>query len=174
MATMASSPASPCTVVGTPLGAVAAVVDGLGRDDIAAQALRSIEANANESPFEIVRRSHAALQGTGGVALSLAAFDAEHSMLGWLGVGDLEAALCRADGRREWVAPRGGVVGWQLPTLDEARFQLAPGDTLILGSGIRLGLPTAPPADPQVAAQTILSRHARGVGDAIVLVIRWR
>lgn len=161
-------------VIGTPAGALAAIVDGLGRDDAADEALRWIVASAAEPPSEIVRRCHQALQGTGGVALSLAVFDAERATLGWIGVGDLEAALCRTGGGREWVAPRGGVVGWQLPSLDESRFSLASGDTLVLGSGIRLGLQAPPPGDPQVAADALLARHARGVGDACVLVVRWR
>ena len=171
---MATAAGNPCTVVGTARGALAAVVDGLGRDEASQEALRRIAAHAEEPLGEIVRRCHQALQGTGGVALSLAAFDAERGTLGWIGVGDLEAAICRPDGRREWVAPRGGVVGWQLPAIEEARFALAAGDTLILGSGIRLGLQGPPPGEPQTAADTILARHARGVGDACVLAIRWR
>ena len=63
-------------------------------------------------------------------------------MLTWLGVGNVEGLLVRADvlarPSRNAVLQRGGVVGYQLPPLRASVLAVGPGDTLIFATdGVR-------------------------------------
>jgi hypothetical protein len=112
--------------------------------------------------------------------MSLASFNALDNTMTWLGVGNVEGLLLRADVAadppRENVLLRGGVVGYQLPALHTATLPVTRGDVLILATdGIRGGFAEDVTLSdpPQRIAEHILARRATGMDDALVLVARY-
>ena len=102
-------------------------------------------------------------------------------LLRWVAVGNVDAAVVRADGARgrthRWSVPlRAGVVGDRLPPLREATVELAPGDlftaatdglspAFVDGVDVVLEAPTL--------ARALHRRYARADDDALLLVARW-
>ena len=171
-------------VVELPGGALVAVVDGLGHGREAAVAAREAVAtltqHADEPVVPLLQRCHGQLRATRGVVMTLASFRAADATVTWLGVGNVEGFLLRANAAaipaRESVLLRGGVVGYEIPPLRPATHRVAAGDTLVLATdGIRSafaeGLDVAVP--PREMAAGVLARHAKDTDDALVLVARW-
>lgn len=165
-------------------GTLVAVIDGLGHGIEAAIAARAaaqiLEAHAGEPVLELVKQCHEGLRKTRGAVMSLASFRAEDSSVIWTGIGNVEGILLRAnplaEPRRESILVRGGVVGFQIPSLRAAKLPVWRGDTLILATdGIqsRFTLNLSLEQDPQQTADTIFSQHYRGSDDALVLVARY-
>lgn len=168
-------------------GVLVAVVDGLGHGADAATAARlavaALGPHAHDSPLSLFERCHQALKGTRGVVMSLALIRRADASLTWLGVGNVEGLLVRADGggettrARRALITRGGIVGSELPRLQPEVLPLATGDTLLFATdGIREGFAERLSADatPQQQADDILARHRKGTDDALVLVARYR
>lgn len=164
-------------------GVLLAVVDGLGHGEPAAAAARLAAAilaeHAGEPVSRLVERCHASLAPTRGVVMSLAAIDTSDLGVTWIGVGNVEAVLVRADPAakpaEEPLLLRAGVVGQKLPLLQETRVAARPGDTLVLASdGIRSGFEAAlgRGRSPRQLADAILAEHGRDTDDALVLVAR--
>jgi phosphoserine phosphatase RsbX len=106
--------------------------------------------------------------------------NARENTLTWLGVGNVEGRLLRADANarrpREEVLLRGGVVGYRLPALQASVIPVAAGDVLILATdGIRAGFADGLKLDEptRILADKILNRHFKGNDDALVLVARY-
>jgi serine phosphatase RsbU (regulator of sigma subunit) len=167
-----------------PHGVLAAVMDGLGHGEEAAESARltlaTLERHAEESVIALVRRCHDNLKAMRGVVMSLAAFNRGDETMTWMGVGNVEGLLIHADPvvnpHAETLLLRGGVIGGQLPPLRAAIIALMPGDTLILHTdGIRVpSLHEIALGDPpQRIADWILDKHAKGTDDALVLVGRY-
>jgi len=167
-----------------PLGVLIAVVDGLGHGTEAAAAadtaVRVLAEHADESIIPLVRRCHDALKRTRGVVLSLASFDARGATMTWLGVGNVEGVFFHGDGGsglvRETLLQRGGVVGFQLPSLRAAVLPVSQGDLLLfLTDGIQSsfiqGIPLT--AAPQLMADHLLARYGKTSDDALILVARY-
>lgn len=165
-------------------GGLLAVVDGLGHGAEAARAamsaIRTLDNNAHESVISLVRRCHESLRGTRGAVMSIASFNKLDETVTFLGVGNVESMLLRADvnARPGYESPilRGGVVGGQLPPLRASVIPISRGDTMILVSdGIESGfahqLPLSSP--PQQIADHILKQHNKGTDDALALVARY-
>jgi negative regulator of sigma-B (phosphoserine phosphatase) len=157
-----------------PNGVLVAVVDGLGHSDgavaVAKTAVATLEGHAHESVISLLERCHKGLRGSRGVVMSLASFNGRDGTMTWLGVGNVEGLLLRADGRAspaceqpvlskvEGLLLRGGVVGYKLPTLRPAVIPVTRGDTLIFATdGIRSGFTEG--LGPEPAS----SRACRGV-----------
>jgi phosphoserine phosphatase RsbX len=168
-------------------GVLVAVVDGLGHGAEAASAARTAVAalgpHPHESPLSLFEHCHNALKGTRGVVMSLALFRRADASMSWLGVGNVEGMLVRADDARPTTRPRsalvtrGGIVGSDLPRLRPEVHRVATGDILIFATdGIREGFVEGLPADatPQQLADHIVARHRKGTDDALVLVARYR
>jgi len=164
-----------------PGGTLIGALDGLGHGDEAAAAARAaagvLKAQPDAHVIWLVRRCHEALGETRGVVMSLASFSERYATLTWIGIGNVEGLLFRADAaaspRRETLLLRGGVVGFKLPPLGAAVLPVAPGDALVLATdGIRSdfanGLSLTHP--PQDVANQILARHAKKTDDALALV----
>jgi hypothetical protein len=163
-----------------PRGMLIAVVDGLGHGPQAAAAsetaLATLERHAAEPPAVLLGRCHENLRPTRGAVLSLARIDESARTLTWLGVGNVEGVLLRADRAAnpplERLAPRPGVLGRQLPALGSATLPFKAGDTLILATdGIPAGFEdhlTVSP--PRRLADDILALHGSSTDDALVLV----
>ncbi|MBI3303159.1 MAG: SpoIIE family protein phosphatase [Deltaproteobacteria bacterium] len=180
--------------VGTPFpgGVLVGVVDGLGHGEEAAAAaniaVATLAAYAHESVIPLLQRCHEQLKGTRGVVLSLASFNAQESAMTWVGVGNVEGVLWRADvdARPASVSIplRGGVVGYQLPPLRAAVLPVTRGDLVVFATdGIRSsfaqGLPLSDrllrqaPDGPQHIADRILAQYGKNTDDALVLVVRY-
>jgi phosphoserine phosphatase RsbX len=173
-----------CLVHAHPNGVLVAAVDGLGHggeaEHAARRAVSVLEEDAGAPLPTLFERCHTRLVRTRGVVMSLASFDATGDLLTWLGVGNVEGTLLRADAQSrvptESIMLLGGVVGFQLPRLRPSTTDLSAGDTLVLTtdgieSGFRHGLSAGRPA--QELADQILDAHRKHNDDALVLVARY-
>ncbi|HEX6460983.1 MAG TPA: SpoIIE family protein phosphatase [Thermoleophilaceae bacterium] len=166
-------------------GVLVGVIDGLGHGPEAAVAARNAAETLLRHPHErvenLLERCHQGLRGTRGAVITLASFSERPETMTWLGVGNIEGTLLRADPGdarpRESVMLMGGVPGHQLPGLRTNKLELSAGDTLILATdGIRGGyLDLVSPSEaPQKLADQLLSDYGKGTDDALVLVARYR
>jgi negative regulator of sigma-B (phosphoserine phosphatase) len=92
----------------------------------------------------------------------------------------VDGTLHRADRgvrpARESLPCRGGVAGYQLPSLRAASLLVAPGDTLVLATdGIGGSFNSESPLDrhPQEMADHIVARYGKETDDALALVVRY-
>ncbi|MDP1807941.1 MAG: SpoIIE family protein phosphatase [Actinomycetota bacterium] len=165
-------------------GALIAVIDGLGHGpdaaDAAKKAVATLELHAQEPVEDLIRRCHQALLRTRGVGMSLASINSLNNSLTQVGVGNVEVVLFRDDSEtsrsREWLLVRGGVVGYELPTVKPSVTELKPGDLLVFATdGIHSGFGEGLPLDktPQQTADLIMADFARGTDDALVLAARY-
>ena len=164
-------------------GILVAAIDGIGHGEEAANASRTaaalLRSTVDEPIISIVEQCHEKLRATRGVVLSLASIDPEHGMMTWLGVGNVQGVLMRADAKRgngqESLLLRAGVVGAQLPALQATVIPITRGDTLFLATdGVRSDFSVTLSAreNPQRAADRILEQYRNGNDDALVLVSR--
>jgi negative regulator of sigma-B (phosphoserine phosphatase) len=162
-------------------GALVAVIDGLGHGSDAAEAamkaVGTLAAHPEESIISLVRRSHDELKTTRGVAMTVALFNSRENTVTALGIGNVEAALLRANqAPHEGVLLRGGVVGYQLPALRASVFPMYRGDLMVFATdGIQNDFVekiniTDP---PRRVVERALEQNFRGVDDALVLAIRY-
>lgn len=167
-----------------PDGALVAAVDGLGHGAEAAAAAKLAVAimaqHAQEPVIALLQRCHEALKRTRGAVISLANFQAGYNTLTWLGVGNVEGTLVRAEAQpappRETILLVGGVVGFQLPPLRATVVTVHPGDTMVFATdGIRSGWAqeVLPGDHPQRIANVICARYNKGTDDALVVVTRY-
>jgi negative regulator of sigma-B (phosphoserine phosphatase) len=165
-------------------GLLMAVVDGLGHGEQAAVAadlaVTTLIKHAHESVTALLKRCHDALRETRGVVMSLASFNELDRVLTWIGIGNVEGLVLRAEGsphsRHEYLLLRGGVVGDQLQSLSASTMPLMQGDTLVFTTdGIRGGFATDLSANypPQEMADRILAEYSKGSDDALVFVARF-
>ncbi len=168
-----------------PGGILVGVADGLGHGGEAAAAARlavdTLARRAVEPPIQLMRTCHEALKATRGAVIGLALLRPGERTATWIGVGNVEAVLLRADPASlppyEALLSRAGVVGYQLPHLRAEILPLLPGDLLLLATdGIQghfaQGLSRA--QSPQALADGIMARYCKGTDDALVLVARYR
>jgi negative regulator of sigma-B (phosphoserine phosphatase) len=161
-----------------------AAIDGLGHGHeaaLAARAAASVLARYGGEPLiELMQRCHEELRRTRGAVLSMASFDLRASTMTWLGIGNVEGVLFRADGspgrRRDSLMLRGGVVGYQIPPLRSAEHHLGGGDLLVFATdGVRTSFSACAPVelDIQEIADAILARHGKTTDDAMVVAVRY-
>jgi negative regulator of sigma-B (phosphoserine phosphatase) len=164
-------------------GILIAAIDGIGHGEEAAKASEAaaalLRSSADEPIISLVQRCHDRLRATRGVVLSLAFIDPEHGMMTWLGVGNVQGVLMRADAKkgnvRESLLLRAGVVGSQLPALQAAVLPIVQGDTLFFATdGVQsdFSVTLSVRENPQRAADRILEQYRSGNDDALVLVSR--
>ncbi len=166
-------------------GVIAAVIDGLGHGEEAADAGRLasevISHGGLESLSRIVTQTHEALKRTRGAVMAAAVFAPETTYLEWVGVGNIEGVLARADvtstPKREYLMSRGGVLGCEpFPQLRPSCLTVRPGDMLVLATdGLTSAFTEAidPAMAPAVISGRILEHYARNTDDALVMVLRW-
>jgi phosphoserine phosphatase RsbX len=164
-------------------GVLIAAIDGIGHGEDAADAARAaasiLKTSVDEPIISLVEQCHEKLRPTRGVVLSLASIDPAHGMMTWLGVGNVQGVLMRADGQKgnpkETLLLRAGVVGSRLPPLQAAVIPVAKGDTLCFvtdGVSSDFAENLSVLGNPQKAADRILDRCRTGSDDALVLVAR--
>lgn len=165
-------------------GVLVAVIDGLGHGEYAAAAARTVltelQRHADEPIISLVQRAHVASRTTRGVALSLASLNTADGAMTWLGIGNVEGIVLRAEATtilpRERMLVRGGVVGYSLPTLRPSTLPMTRGDILIFATdGIRADFAEGllPRGSAQQMADRILAESAKRTDDALVLVVRY-
>jgi serine phosphatase RsbU (regulator of sigma subunit) len=166
-------------------GVLVAAVDGLGHGPEAAAsaqvAISTLEASPDQSIVSLVRFCHEALKGMRGVVMSLASFNKIRNTMTWLGIGNVEGRLLRANQEAgqsgDSLLLRGGIVGHNLPALIAIEVPVNTGDTLIFVSdGIRndFAEKLSLNAPPQQLVSNILTRSAKNTDDALVVVARYR
>jgi serine phosphatase RsbU (regulator of sigma subunit) len=165
-------------------GFLLAAVDGLGHGDEASAAAKAavavLEDHAGEPLVTLFRRCHEWLIRTRGVVMTVAALQPAAGMLTWMGVGNVEALVVRADSRSKThadrVVLRSGLVGFQLPELRVSTVPIEPGDLVVfatdgIAAGFSEGLAAGEPE--QKLADDIVERHFKGTDDALALVVRY-
>jgi hypothetical protein len=161
-----------------------AVVDGLGHGEEAAEAaeaaMATIETYHQEPVISLLRRCHAALRCTRGAVISIASIDAIYESMVWLGVGNVEGIILRAERttipEQEHIPLLPGVVGYQLPRLRAVVTPMNRGDLIIFYTdGIRGDALSHPIArnSPQQIARRLCSEFNKGTDDALVLAARY-
>lgn len=166
-------------------GVLLALVDGIGHGPEAAVAAKTacaiLKTHAAEPVIALAERCHRGLRFTRGAVMGLAAFDFEHNLLTWLGIGNVQGVVRRCglptDGTEELLLLRAGVVGSQLPPLQASVLPVAPGDMFVLATdGVRSGFGARITSceTPMRTAQTILDRYNKQTDDALVLVVRYQ
>ena len=168
-------------------GMLIGIVDGLGHGQEAAiaakEAIKIIGSSSNNSIVQLVKCCHEGLKTTRGVAMSLAALNTDNDTMTWLGIGNVEGILFRADPRSnpsyESLLLRPGVVGYVLPQLQTSVLTLIKGDLLVfISDGIKSdfagSIPSVSNNTPRQIAERICSRQVKGTDDALVLVTRYK
>lgn len=163
-------------------GILIAAIDGIGHGAEAAGAARAAIAvlrnGVGEPIIPLVVACHEKLRSTRGVVLSLASVDVKHGLMTWLGVGNVQGVLARADkkaGSQETLLLRGGVVGDHLPQLQAAVLPVSKGDMLVFATdGVRADFVRTLSAleNPQRAAERIMKSFCNQSDDALVLALR--
>jgi phosphoserine phosphatase RsbX len=164
---------------------VLAVIDGLGHGVEAAEAAglaaEVIERHPAEPLDALLLLTHEHLATSRGAAATVAIIDGDSGRMDWVGVGNVDGLVVRADD----VRPRTlgvflcrGVLGYRLPPLHvSAPVQLAPGDSIVIATdGVRGDLTDTVRQEVPVerSAEAILSRCAIDDDDALVFVGRYR
>ena len=164
--------------------AILTVVDGLGHGADAAVAANTAVGRLtkleNYSPLTLVRECHDALRFSRGAAMGLVMLDHVSNTLSWVGIGNVSAMVLRAGrvgrDRYETLMRHAGIVGHNLPHLQEIVLALQPGDILILATdGVDEDfLQQFDVLDSlQQTADEIIRRFKRGDDDALVLIARY-
>jgi phosphoserine phosphatase RsbX len=162
------------------------VVDGLGHGpEAATAALRAVDVvtdAGSERLEDLVKLCHRALEGTRGVAMTLARVDFADSTLTWTGVGNVTADLVVKAPTgihiRSSVRLTGGIIGYRMPEIKPAQVvSIRAGDLIVMATdGIAEEylehIDFA--ASATVIAEEILSKYARETDDAMVLAARHR
>jgi len=164
---------------------VLAVIDGLGHGPEAAAAAttaaRIVERNRAEPVEALLLLAHEHLAESRGVAATLAIIDGDTGRMDWLGVGNVNGVVLRAD---DTARPRTypvflcrGVLGYLLPNLHLAEpVQLTDGDCIVIATdGVRGDLTASLRAEMPVTrlAEKILADQAIPDDDALVFVARY-
>lgn len=159
-----------------------AVMDGVGHGEnakyAAQRALQTLKRYNGESLISLVKRCHAELKGTRGVVMSLALFNFKEQTMTWISVGNVDAILLRADEkvRDQTIILRGGIVGYNLPSLQATVFSAIPGDLLILTTdGVKdeyiEGFKSN--ANPREIVKYVSSNHFKKSDDALIFAARY-
>ena len=165
-------------------GALVAAIDGLGHGvdaaDAADAAAAVLTARPDEEPARLIEECHRALARTRGAVMTLAWFDLVGRSMIWTGVGNVEGRLVHAGaGPRaptHGALTKGGVVGYNLPSIKVTGTDLEEGDVMVLATdGIDSGFARAITSggSAQAIADRILRDHGKASDDALVVVVRY-
>jgi negative regulator of sigma-B (phosphoserine phosphatase) len=165
-------------------GALVAAIDGLGHGGGAADAAEAaagvLAEHPDDDPVRLLELCHRALSHTRGAVMTLAWFDLDDGRLSWTGVGNVEGRLVHAGaGPRaptEGALTKGGVVGYNLPSIRVTSAELMVNDVMVLATdGIDSGFAgaIAHGGRAQEIADRILAAHGKQGDDALVVVVRY-
>ena len=165
-------------------GALVAAIDGLGHGGDAAEAAAAaadvLIASPDDEPAHLLDECHAALSRTRGAVMTLAWFDLGDGRLSWTGVGNVEGRLVHAGAAAgmptEGALTKGGVVGYNLPSIRVTSTELLAGDVMVLatdGIDSRFAEAIVAGGSAQNIADRILADHGKQGDDALVVVVRY-
>jgi phosphoserine phosphatase RsbX len=165
-------------------GALVAAIDGLGHGgeaaDAAALAAAVLAERPDEEPVRLIEACHRALARTRGAVMTLAWFDLVEESMSWTGVGNVEGRLVHVaagpHAPSHGALTRGGVVGYNLPSIRVTATILEEGDVMVLATdGIDSGFARAiaQGGSAQAIADRILAQHGKESDDALVVVVRY-
>lgn len=113
------------------------VVDGLGHGKYAAEAadeaVFTVRGCAQESPTEIVMRTHDALKKTRGAAMSVAVVEHERRIVSYSGIGNISSLIVNVSTARNMVS-QNGTLGAVLPRVREYTYPFDDGSRLLMYS----------------------------------------
>ena len=166
-------------------GALVAAIDGLGHGgdaaDAADAAAQVLAEHPDDDPEHLLGSCHRALARTRGAVMTLAWFDLVDETLSWTGVGNVEGRLVHAaagpHAPTHGALTKGGVVGYNMPSIRVTGTGLEDGDVMVLATdGIESAFASAIRAGgtAQEIADRILEAHAKQSDDALVVVVRYR
>jgi len=166
-------------------GALVAAIDGLGHGkeaaDAADVAAGVLTASPDEEPVRLLEACHAALARTRGVVMTLAWFDLVGASMSWTGVGNVEGRLVHPGAGphspTQGALTKGGVVGYNLPSIRVTGTELEDGDVMVLatdGIDSRFARAITAGGSAQRIADRILAAHGKASDDALVVVVRFR
>ena len=159
------------------------LADGLGHGPEAAlaseRAAQVLSTHGAYPAASVLHEAHAALRGTRGAAVSVAAIDTLREELLYAGVGNIAAHVYNGDGsgRRQLVS-HNGIVGSNLRKVQEFATPWPPGSILILhsdGLATRWDLATYAgifQCHPRIIAALLYRDFVRGRDDLSVVVVR--
>jgi hypothetical protein len=162
------------------------VIDGLGHgpEAAAASALAAgvIERHRAEPLEAMLLLVHEHLADSRGAAATLAIIDGDTGRMDWLGVGNVDGMLIRADERARphtsGVFLCRGILGYQQPNIRPQKpIQLDDGDCIVIATdGVRGDLVADVRHEAPVdrLATSLLDAHATPDDDALVFVARYR
>jgi phosphoserine phosphatase RsbX len=170
-------------VAGMGSSTLVAVIDALGHGHQAAVAAGvAAEALAWDGRPEGIERlaqtCHDRMRVTRGATLGLAVLDWARARMHWIGVGNITGLLQRRGQTPMRPLPllaKAGVIGDRIPRLRPSEFDIGIGDQLVIATdGVHedFGRLLSSTMAPQALADVILKRYAKGVDDALVLVVR--
>lgn len=171
-------------VITTDEGGLIALLDGLGHGPEAAFASQVIAEEMRRgvgTPLEhLVRSCHERARPTRGAVLTVANFISKNATLAWCAIGNVEAWLFRAhterSPQRDSVTLRGGVVGYQIPSLRARTLFIDDGDLLVMATdGIKSGFEAniVRTDEPSAIVHAVMTEYERGTDDALVLAARF-
>lgn len=158
---------------------LAAVIDGLGSGEAAAEAAQRAVAVLERYPTleltELMRQADRALVGSRGAVMALLRLNADQHTAEFVGVGNVGAQVY-SDLLIKPIS-KNGIVGYRLPQLLRLSYTYNSGDTFVLYSdGISSRFATEMPPNlhqsPQRIADEILHRFGKDSDDATVVVVR--
>jgi Anti-sigma regulatory factor (Ser/Thr protein kinase) len=171
------------SLIRTPNGVQAVVVDGLGHGAGAAraadEALRIVRECEGWSPARTIEAAHGPLRATRGAAIAVAEIVASEQLLRFAGIGNISGTIVTRDASRS-LASYNGTVGAALRKVKELTYPWPDGACLLMHSdGITSrARPDAYPGlverHPAILAGVIFRDFYRGRDDATVLVVRER
>jgi negative regulator of sigma-B (phosphoserine phosphatase) len=162
------------------------VIDGLGHGPPAAHAsaiaAQVVERHRGEPMEALMLLLHEELAESRGAAATLAIIDGNRGTMDWLGVGNVDGMLVRAD---QATRPRTvgvflcrGILGYQQPSIrTQEPVRLADGDSIVIATdGVRGDLAADVRRDTPVQrlATMLLDTHGTSDDDALVFVARYR
>ncbi len=168
----------------TPNGVLVAVIDGLGHGLEAARTARQVSEIVRESPDEsleaLFQRCDVALRSMRGAVMSAAFISRADAKLSWLGVGNVESVVVRANRAAhkpfESLFLRPGVVGEHMRSLRASSLELRPDDLLVFATdGIRGSFVESLSAldPPERVATEVMATYGKSTDDALVLAARY-
>lgn len=159
------------------------VADGLGHGPLAQEAAdsadRAFDANPDAEPKVLIAAAHKALSGTRGAAIAVATLDVKAGELKYAGIGNIAGVLWTSS-KQQGLASNNGIVGSQLPRLQQFDYSVGDDGLLIMNSdGLKSrwsleNYPGLAARHAAVIAGVLYRDYRRDRDDATVVVVRFR
>jgi anti-sigma regulatory factor (Ser/Thr protein kinase) len=107
---------------------------GIGAHDAARQAVSTFGDDPETSPLDTIERVHRALRPTRGAAVAVLAVDLERGVGHYAGLGNIAAAVLRADGSRQNFVSQNGIAGHAAPRRQEFHYPVPARSLVVMHS----------------------------------------